>query len=217
MMTKLVLTADNSATLFSEYFGEHYHSINGAFTETMHIFIGLGLNKFKNTKINILEVGYGTGLNAICSLKFNKELGNDIFYHGIDVFPIEKALFDKLNYSDFTNEPKENLEAFYSGWDSIIHIKDNFVLYKQLIDIKNFVSEKKYDIVYFDAFSPETQPEMWTEDIFIKLSTFLSTGAILVTYCSKGIVKQNLRNAGFVVKRFSGPPGKRHVLCASKI
>jgi len=96
-------------------------------------------------------------------------------------------------------------------------VSENFTLLKQEVDLQLFSTERKFQLVYFDAFSPEAQPEMWTEEVFRKLSTMITKGGILVTYCSKGIVKQNLRAAGFDVKRFSGPVGKRHVIRATKI
>ncbi len=212
-----VKTADNSYTLFSEKFNQHYHSINGALTESQHIFINLGLRFIEKNEISILEIGYGTGLNAILSFEENKILNKKIYYHGIEVKPVEKDVFCKLGFENYISDANSHLLSFNEKWDEEIIIGNQFALLKQIIDIQSFTTTKKYDIIYFDAFSPEVQPEMWTVDIFSKLSTILLTGGILVTYCSKGIVKENLRNSGFFVKRFEGPPGKRHVIRATKL
>jgi len=219
MSEKLVAikTTDSSFTLYSEKFKQHYHNINGAVTETLHIYVGLGIKKFKNSGINILEVGYGTGLNAILSCVENLKLKNSVFYHGIDISPIESEIFEKLEYNKLLNNTDMKLSGFVEDWNRDIQINKDFILRKQRVDIADFHPDIKYDLIYFDAFSPDVQPEMWTEKIFKRLSEFQSSGGILLTYCSKGIVKKNLREAGYCVKRLNGPPGKRHVICATKM
>ncbi|HNQ68090.1 MAG TPA: tRNA (5-methylaminomethyl-2-thiouridine)(34)-methyltransferase MnmD [Bacteroidales bacterium] len=213
----LVNTADNSKTLFSQRFKQHYHSINGAVTESMHIYIGLGLQSFTNKKINILEIGYGTGLNALLSYKENLELNNLIFYHGIDIIPVEFAILQELGYGKIIEDCNIELSEFCTNWGVNIKLSDNFILKKQKSDLLDFFTDTVYDLIYFDAFSPEVQPEMWTEKVMEKIASLLNQGGILVTYCSKGIVKQNLRKVGFDVKRYKGPPGKHHVIRATKI
>ncbi len=217
MSVELYHTADKSNTLFSTEFGQHYHSINGAFTESIHIFVELGLKNIELDKISILEIGYGTGLNAILTYKANLELNKEIYYQGIDVYPLEKSVFESLGYNQFMGGSNQSLLQFNEDWNCECEINPNFVLHKQIVDLQSFNSDRKFNLIYFDAFSPEAQPELWTVDVFKKLSTLLLTGGILVTYCSKGIVKQNLRDSGFDVKRFAGPPGKRHVLRATKL
>ncbi len=211
-----VKTEDNSFTLYSDEYKQHYHSIHGACTESRHIFIDLGLKSIDKDEISVLEVGFGTGLNAILTYEENIIQGKKIFYHGIDVNPVSKEVFMQMEFEKFLSDKKTDFSLFYDNWNLEVNLNDKFVLLKQVVDLQLFTTERKYDVIYFDAFSPEVQPEMWSVETFKKLSTLLLTGGILVTYCSKGLVKENLRNSGFIVKRFPGPPGKRHVLRATK-
>ena len=219
MNTEIISTGDGSCTLRNEYFGETYHSINGAVAESMHIFINLGLRNFSNSNISILEIGYGTGLNAMLTFIENQSLGNTIFYHGIEKFPIDKETF--LPFVSHTPHISAKLDTntaskFCENWDSEIEISPNFKLLKQEIDFNAFSPALKYDIIYFDAFSPDTQPEMWTIENLGKIINNLNTDGIFVTYCCKGILKQSLRDLGMIVKRMPGPKGKRHVIQATK-
>ena len=219
MITEIISTGDGSCTLRNEYFGETYHSINGAVAESMHIFINLGLKSFCNRNINILEIGYGTGLNALLTFIENQSLNNKIFYHGIEKFPINKEAF--LSFVNHTPDISQKLDIdtamkFCEGWNSEIEICPNFKLLKHQTDFKDFSPTRKYDIIYFDAFSPDTQPEMWTLENLGKIINNLVDDGIFVTYCCKGILKQNLRSLGMNVKRIQGPKGKRHVIRATK-
>lgn len=219
MKTKLIGTNDGSFTLTNEYFGETYHSINGAVSESVHIFINLGLRNFKNSEINILEIGYGTGLNAMLTYIENIQLGNVIKYHSIEKYPIDEA--DFMEYATQTVQISDKIKGktlkdFCTGWNKEIKISDNFKLYKQVVDFNEFIPCNNYNIIYFDAFSPETQPEMWSEENLRKITDRLVPEGFFVTYCSKGIVKQALRNLGLTVRRMPGPAGKRHVLQAQK-
>ena len=219
MNAEIIDTADGSCTLRNEFFGETYHSINGAVSESMHIFINLGLKHFNNSEISILEIGYGTGLNAMLTYTENQALGNTIFYHGIEKFPIDKEKFSSfLSHTPgiYTKIDNNTAMKFYNEWDSEIEISPEFKLLKQKIDFEAFTPTRKYDIIYFDAFSPDTQPEMWTMENLRKIINNLNDNGIFVTYCCKGILKQNLRNLGMNVKRMPGPKGKRHVIRATK-
>lgn len=217
MKSRIFVTADNSSTLFSEDFGEHYHSINGALTESKHIFINLGFLSIEKPQISILEIGYGTGLNAILTFLENADRQIEIKYHGIEKYPINQNTFFGLNYHNSLNISKQQMSLFVNNWDQIICVDNKFELFKQCVDFDEFIPNKTYDIIYFDAFSPETQPEMWKVENLEKILTCLLTGGVFVTYCSRGDLKRNLRYLGMDVKRFSGPPGKRHVLRATKI
>lgn len=218
MSTEIVITEDSSATLYSEIFNEHYHSIGGAINESMHIFINLGLHNFSNKEINILEVGYGTGLNAILTYKENQLLNNKIYYHGIDLYPISLDTFHKLAYFNLIKNIDINTinNLFCNNWNKTIMDSSSFSILKENINLLNFSTEIKYDLIYFDAFSPESQPELWTEDIFNHMFKILKPNGILVSYCSKGTFKRNLRNSGFIVNRHKGPGKKRHVIKALK-
>jgi tRNA U34 5-methylaminomethyl-2-thiouridine-forming methyltransferase MnmC len=209
-------TLNSSKTLYSEKYKEHYHNLNGPEIESKHIFIDLGLKSYANSKINILEIGYGTGLNAIMTYLENLELNNTIYYHGIDILPISKKQIELLGYFSKLNIEEEIIEMFYCKWDKELKINNNFILHKENIDFNKFNPVADYDIIYFDAFSPETQPDMWGMQNLQKIIEKLKPKGIFVTYCSKGIVKQNLRNLSMIVKRFQGPIGKRHVIKAVK-
>jgi len=213
---KAANTQDGSKTIFSPNFNEHYHSINGAFTETMHIFVGLGYNSIPLKNINILEIGYGTGLNAICTYLENVNSGKQIFYHGIEKYPLDMKVLNSLNYSEICKVEEHALGPFFKEWNKRVKIDEYFTLYKQVIDFQQFKPEQRYDLIYFDAFSPDVQPEMWSFENLEKILTALSTGGVFVTYCSRGDLKRSLRALGMEVKRFSGPPGKRHVIRATK-
>ncbi len=219
MKTEIIGTSDGSYTIKNEYFGETYHSINGALSESIHIFINLGLRNYRDSEISILEIGYGTGLNAMLTYIENMQLGNKIEYHSIEKFPISEA--DFIEYATNTKQisdkiAPDTLRKFGNGWNEEIQISNNFKLYKQVVDFSQFVPCEKYNLIYFDAFSPETQPEMWSEENLGKIVEQLVPDGIFVTYCSKGIVKQALRNLGLTVRRMPGPAGKRHVLQAIK-
>ncbi len=213
---KIVPTKDLSNTLYSEQFKEHYHSINGAVSESMHIFINLGLKKFENRTLNILEIGYGTGLNAILSYLENKQLRNTIYYEAIDVVCPNKEIFENMGYADRLGVSFAELSHFYENWNLKVCIDNNFSLLKNKIDFKDFTPSGTYDLIYFDAFSPEVQPEMWEYENLKKIILKLDKGGVFVTYCSKGIVKRTLRSCGLEVKRVAGPLGKRHVIYAIK-
>lgn len=218
-MNKIILTDDSSNTLYSETFKEHYHSTNGAINESMHVFIQSGLHYLTLKFVNILEVGFGTGLNAFLTFVNAQELNIDVNYTTIEQYPVDIEIINKLNYTNLISE--ENQKKFQlihaCPWNEEIQIASNFKITKELIDLKKYEFPRNYfNLIYFDAFSPETQPELWTQSIFTKLYLSLKKGGILTTYSSKGIVKNNLREAGFSVKRLKGPIGKRHILRATK-
>ena len=214
---KFVVTHDSSSTIFSEKYGEHYHSINGAKNESEHIFINLGLKNFENKQINILEIGYGTALNAILTYLENKNLNNNIFYHGIELNVLPKNIYFDLNFNELFHLSENEISCFYDKWNEKLFITENFSLLKENIDFNPFIPINNYDLIYFDAFSPETQPEMWNYENLNKIIDKLNVGGLLVTYCIKGIIKESLRNLGLFVKRCKGPVGKRHVISAKKM
>lgn len=213
---EVIITKDDSKTLFSKKYGQHYHSLNGAISESNHIFLNLGLRNFTNQNVSILEIGYGTGLNALLTYFENLKLNNKIYYHGIDVFKVSMDVFEQLEYLKHIDNPESLSRNFCDYWEQEIEIDKSFVLYKNDIDFNIFEPMQNYDIIYFDAFSPEIQPQMWEYFNLKKIVEKINKGGFFVTYCSKGVLKQNLRNLGLEVKRYSGPIGKRHVICALK-
>lgn len=208
-------TADGSYTLFVPELDEHYHSVKGALTESEHIFINMGLKHSSATTPRILEIGFGTGLNAfLTSLEAQKEKRN-IFYTTIEKYPLDMETIKRLDYPELI-APEES-ELFYSihsvAWNSPQTVSEYFTIEKVEGDFTEYHFKKGYDIIYFDAFAPEKQPEMWSQELFDNLYEVLNDNGILTTYCAKGVVRRMLQKAGFTVERLAGPPGgKREIL-----
>lgn len=215
------ITADGSSTLFIPEWDENYHSTHGAIQEAEHVFIEHGLKAVQAAKkLRILEVGFGTGLNALLTLRTAKENGLEIEYTGIEAFPVESELVEQLNYvSKIGNgHLAKEYELFHnSAWDTKIPITSFFTLEKLKTDFKTFIpSDAAYDLIYFDAFGPRAQEEMWNKLFFERLFAGLDEQGVLVTYCAKGQVKRDLKASGFLVEALPGPPGKREMTRAKK-
>jgi len=215
----LEATADGSHTLFVPSLNEHYHSTFGAVQESNHVFIEAGFSYVsKHQEINILEVGFGTGLNALLTA-LNKG-DHRISYTALEAYPVQKAIIDRLNYPEMTglNGSSEIFNRLHLvDWEHFIEIVPGFNLRKIHTKIEVCdLPDNFFHLVYFDAFAPNVQPELWTDEIFRKIHRATAPGGILVTYSSKGLVKQNLRAAGFGVERLTGAAGKRHMLRALK-
>jgi tRNA U34 5-methylaminomethyl-2-thiouridine-forming methyltransferase MnmC len=221
MTLKIIPTADNSNTLYNESLDETYHSRNGAVEESRYVFIDKGVNFAKQhfgDTINVLEIGFGTGLNAILSLEFATEHHLQIDYHTLETYPIGMELIASLHYEDFI--PEKLHAAFHAmhsaTWNSPQIIQPGFTLTKHQISVHEFIAQVPFHVIYFDAFAPDKQPDMWQPEVLKKLYDCLVPGGIWVTYSSKGQVKRNLRATGFNVERLPGPPRKRHMLRATK-
>ncbi|BDX38619.1 hypothetical protein CYCD_19740 [Tenuifilaceae bacterium CYCD] len=216
----LHITADGSHTLYSEVHNAYYHSLNGALTESLHIFIDAGYLFISNqfNQISILEVGLGSGLNAALTAKESSELAIQTEYTAIELYPISKQQIANLNYNQILASGVAEfwINIMLAEWGGFVTINDYFNVIKLNSDFTKWVPDKTFNLIYFDAFAPEDQPEMWSAEMFQKLYDALSVGGVLVTYSSKGIVKQALRSVGFKVERLAGPPGKRHILRAVK-
>ena len=216
-MVKPILrsTADGSNTLYVEDIDQCYHSTHGALQESQHIFINNGLKYILQKKQNpsILEIGLGTGLN--CLLTFNTV--HEVDYTAIEKFPISVEQAVELKYHS-NKEELDNLKQIHSSrWEKQLNV-GNHRLYKIQNDIANYdFRTDKYDLVYFDAFSPEAQPKLWTEAIFLKMYHAMKEGGVLVTYCAKGVVKRTLKSVGFTLEHPPGPPGKREITRATKL
>lgn len=212
-------TSDGSSTLCSAKFGAHYHSLNGAVTESEHIFINAGLRALDLKEISILEVGFGTGLNVALSANYAKIHGISIDYCSLELFPLTAKDYGLLNYSNVLQPQVAELWETICElpWNERTMVFDGFSVEKMNVDFTSWNPTHKYHLVYFDAFAPNDQPEMWEEKQFQKLFNAMHPNAILVTYCVKGIVKNALSNAGFCLERLPGPPGKRHMLRAKKV
>lgn len=215
---KVVETADGSSTLYSEEYKAHYHSLNGALQESRHIFIENGFKYFSKNYLDILEVGFGTGLNAALTSAIALLNNVNTCYTGIELHPLGEDVLEKINYKSALSELEySNWRAINSmKWGSNCKLSDFYSILKLNKNICTAEINAKYDLIYYDAFAPEDQPEMWDKQIFQKLYFSTKPDGILITYCSKGIVKQALRDAGYKVVRLPGPVGKRHILRAIK-
>lgn len=216
---KLVITKDGSHTIFNSRIGEHYHSTFGAIQESEHIFIQAALDVFreKQKTLDILEIGFGTGLNALLSLLWADKFDKHISYYGLEAFPVSYKTALSLNYHELLKTDQSLFLSLHRQINGALKISDNFSLEKEVNTLENAVFPiEKYNIIYFDAFSPEAQPELWTTDIFTKLFTTLKNGGVLTTYSCKGSVKRALKAAGFTIEKLPGPPGKREFLRATK-
>jgi tRNA U34 5-methylaminomethyl-2-thiouridine-forming methyltransferase MnmC len=218
-LNKLVYTADGSHTIYVPELDEHYHSIHGAVQESEHIFLKNGFDFCGADPVKIFEVGFGTGLNALLTAVRCMEGKRKVLYTAIEKYPVDEVLAQKLNHQQFAGTYGDRLSLLIGAapWGQMTNICDNFSITKLKGDLVNDNISGNYDLIYFDAFGPDKQPEMWTEAIFKKISAITITGGILVTYSAKGQVRRNLKATGYEVELIPGPPGKRHVTRAIKI
>jgi tRNA U34 5-methylaminomethyl-2-thiouridine-forming methyltransferase MnmC len=219
MKYKLIKTKDGSHTLFVPELNENYHSVNGAIQESLHVFINAGFQKIHRKPLCIFEVGFGTGLNALLTYFHARRSKRTVVYHAIEKHPLNKEQIMALNYPDFTGKDmKDVFVSFHEcPWEEEIEISKFFILKKIKADLVNYVFSSQYDLIYFDAFAPDVQPEMWQETIFRKLFHTMSSGSILTTYSAKGSVRRTMEKVGFKVEKLPGPPGKRQMLRAARL
>lgn len=220
-------TDDGSATLFVPELDEHYHSTKGARTESQHIFIDMGLKASTAASPRVLEIGFGTGLNAWLTLKEAESSCREVHYTGLELYPLAWEMVEQLGYIS-SSEQQHAAELFKqlhtAPWEKEIRLTPHFTLLKQETDANLLKAEtdinklSSFDVIYFDAFAPEKQPEMWSQELFNRLYVLLNKDGILTTYCAKGIIRRMLQAAGFTVERLPGPPGgKREILRARKL
>lgn len=222
MKRELLKTADGSTTIHLPDINEQYHSKHGAVQESEHVFIGKGLSqvaKKKNT-ISILEIGFGTGLNAL--LTYFKALQDKLLinYTAVEAFPVTASEWKLLDYGKLVksiNGPEVFKMMHETAWDKEHVISDFFTLTKQEKKFQTITDQECYDLIYFDAFGARVQPELWTETIFSVMFKATKPGGVLVTYSAKGSVRRAMQAVGFTVERLDGPPGKREMLRATKI
>ncbi len=197
---------------------ETYHSKYGAVSETEHVYINNGLKRIDKTTVNVCEIGFGTGLSTLQTLIYAINNNLTINYFAYEKYPLTTYLTSKLNYGDICNCQSYFDKIHNALWEKTHKISDNFTLLKNKVDVldANLKFPENLDIVYFDAFAPSKQSEMWNADLFSKLYFSLSDNGILVSYASAGVVKRALRQAGFEIKRLPGYKGKFHMLLAKK-
>lgn len=213
-------TADGSHTLFVPSMNEHYHSVNGARQESEHIFIKAAFDSCTKTSVNILEIGFGTGLNAYLTALSASNQEKVVAYTSLELYPLPQSVTGKLNYAD--NDSAEDKMIFGKlhalPWNTKCDVTGSFSLIKIQTDFTelNWEIDQLYDIIYFDAFAPDKQSDMWSQPIFDYLYNCTASGGILTTYCAKGVVRRMMQQAGYKVERLPGPPGKREMLRATK-
>ena len=214
MNSELIITDDGSHSLYVPAIDECYHSSHGAIQESRHIFIEAGLKNCTRNEIFILEIGFGTGLNALLAYQFALQTGKMIHYITLEKFPVSSEQTSLLNYPGLIDEQLTGVfkSMHEVEWNEATNISPFFILEKVKVDFTKYQHANQYDVIFFDAFSPEKQPEMWSQEQFEKIAAHSNQGAILTTYCVKGIVRRALQSAGFKVERLPGPPGKREIL-----
>ena len=219
---QLVATKDGSATFYLDELDEHYHSIHGAVQESEHVFIKHGLKYFGNTQptLNIFEMGLGTGLNVLLTALEIEDSKIAVSYDAIEAYPLSMEDVSGLNYQRQIMNARAN-QIFgvihEMEWGEYVDLMPNFKLKKIKAKIEDFDLELQYDLIYYDAFGPRVQEELWGDEMMAKMYKMLKHGGILVTYCAKGDVKRCLKSVGFDIESLPGPPGKREMTRAIKI
>lgn len=219
MEREIITTADGSHTIYLKDWDEHYHSKHGAIQEAYHVFIKNGLSLFKDRTISILEIGFGTALNAFITFLEAPKLNLKVHYVGVEKYPVSNEEVKTLNY--VTELKAQKFSGIFKDiheipWQKEISISQTFQLYKLKQDFQTLDFENTFDLIYFDAFGARVQPELWTESIFNSMYMALKSKGVLTTYAAKGSVRRAMQQVGFTVERLPGPPGKREMLRATK-
>ena len=221
MKVELITTGDGSHSLFREDLNETYHSTHGALAESRHVYIEMGVKVIleKGLPLTILEVGFGTGLNALLTLEFHYNNPIPITYHTLEPFPLEPEIWENINYTQSiiykgSKDVFERMHNAESGKEQSLQANFDFTLFHQKLE--HFHADQKYTLIYFDAFAPNKQGDMWEEAQFQKLCDLMEEGAVLTTYCAQGKFKRTLKGVGFEVLEMPGPPGKKQMTLAVK-
>ncbi len=220
MKRTIITTGDGSKTIQIEEWNEQYHSKHGAIQEAYHVFIQNGLALFDNTDLRILEIGFGTGLNALITYLEAPKRNIEVEYVGVEAYPVIPEEWRQLDYVSALEG--DRLSAVFekmhmSDWGTATRLSENFTLTKQQKEFKTIQAESLFNLIYFDAFGARVQPALWTETIFLKMYKALKPGGVLVTYAAKGSVRRAMQSVGFETERLPGPPGKREMLRARKV
>jgi tRNA U34 5-methylaminomethyl-2-thiouridine-forming methyltransferase MnmC len=220
---KIIITEDGSSSISIPKINVTYHSVHGAIQESNHVFIEAGLKSVRPlvtaSRINIFEMGFGAGLNALLTLIESEKSEQKIYYETIELLPLNNEEIKSLNYCEQLrrNDLQKIFEQMhYCDWEKEITITHNFIFKKIKTSLLNFQTSESFELIYFDAFDPNIQPELWTKEIFEKMFSILNPGGILVTYSSKGEVRRAMQAIGFSVEKIQGPQGKREIIRAGK-
>lgn len=219
MKRSIIQTRDGSTTIHIEGWDECYHSRFGAIQEAQHVFIKNGLSLFENKSISILEIGFGTGLNAFITFLESEKLNQTIDYVGVEAFPISNDELVSMNYVSELNAEDESeifTKMHQSDWEKQMMLRDNFLFTKRQQFFEDIIDIEKFDLIYFDAFGFDVQPDLWSTTIFQKMYNALKPEGVLVTYAARGVVKRSMIEVGFTVEKLEGPPGKREMFRAKK-
>ena len=222
MKRTVITTSDGSKTIQIEDWDEQYHSIHGAIQESQHVYVNTGLHHFLKLynpkELRILEIGFGTGLNAFLTALESGQQDVEIHYEGVEAYPVEADELSQLNYAARIAANQQHLfDSLHKlSWEELHSITSNFSLKKRQQFFSELSDENSFDLIYFDAFGARVQPELWTEAIFKRMFKALKNKGVLVTYAAKGSVRRAMQAVGFTVERLEGPPGKREMLRASK-
>lgn len=214
-LLEIETTADGSHTLYFPEMDEHYHSVNGAMQESEHVYLNAGLNHWltenkEATKVHVLELGFGTGLNAMLTNRLAEEKQISVLYTTLEKYPLSETIYSKLNYGHSCSLLHQ------AAWNLPQEINPFFTLHKIEADFNDYSFPGRYDLVFYDAFAPDKQEDVWNQAIFNKLFEAMNPQGAMTTYCAKGSVRRMMQDAGFIVERIPGPPGKREMLRATK-
>ena len=220
MKRKIIQTLDGSTTIQLQEWDECYHSKHGAIQEAQHVFIKNGLLLFQNKNVSILEIGFGTGLNCFITYLESKKMNQIIDYVGVEAYPVLSDEVQSMNYVQELNAQAEKtvFETMHScNWEEKYRISTTFTLTKRKQFFESIEDNECYDLIYFDAFGYRVQPELWSTAIFKSMHKALKNNGVLVTYAARGVVKRSMQEAGFLVEKLEGPPGKREMFRALKV
>ena len=222
MNLKIIKTSDGSDTIFNEDLKETYHSLNGSIKESELVYIKNGLEFFLDKKtadsVRVLEIGFGTGLNFLLTKIFIEKRNEKLFYHTLEPFPLPSGLIKKINYIEKLGEGYRDIfdKSHRSRPNEIVNLNEKITFLRSDLTLESIKFSKKYDVIYFDAFAPSRQPEIWEKENLKKIYSHMNLNSILVTYCSGGQFKRDLRGVGFDVDVLPGPAGKREMVRAIK-
>ncbi|KOS07927.1 SAM-dependent methyltransferase [Flavobacterium akiainvivens] len=218
MKREIIKTEDGSVTIFLPEMNETYHSKFGAVQEAYHVFIKNGLELTGGNPVSILEIGFGTGLNAFITFLESQKNNQQIYYTGVEAYPVSPKEVALMNYAAVLSPQHQEVftQMHAANWGEDVKLAPNFVLNKQQLRFEDITFANKYDLIYFDAFGYPSQPDLWSEEIFAKMYTALRQNGVLVTYACRTVIKKAMQAAGFTTQKLPGPPGKREMLRAYK-
>ncbi len=218
MKKEIIQTKDGSTTFYLPELNETYHSKNGAIQEAYHVFIKNGFSLFEGKPISILEIGFGTGLNAFITSLESQNNNQTVNYVGVEAYPITQEEALTMNYANQIDASKNEVfqKIHQIDWEIPIQVNPTFQLTKRKQLFQDIVDIEVFDLIYFDAFGYDVQPELWSDEIFEKMFIALKSGGVLVTYACRSVIKNSMISAGFKIEKLPGAPGKREMLRASK-